>query len=257
MVKDYVEVTEIAGDEVTTEQIERLCHRYYWAGKFSRGNDVVEVACGSGQGLGYLLPISKSIEGADISEKILNVAREHYQERIQLKQFDVQKMPYEDASKDVVLLFEAIYYIRDTEKFVKECMRILRPNGKVLIVTANKDLYDFNPSPHSHNYYGVVELIELFSRRGFKPNCFGYMPVERLSIKQKILRPVKKTVVSLGLMPKTMRGKKLLKRLVFGKMVKMPDEITENMIRYEDPVSLEGNCPNRSYKVIYCVAERS
>jgi len=29
---DYISVTEIAGDEVTQEQIDRLCNRYYWAG---------------------------------------------------------------------------------------------------------------------------------------------------------------------------------------------------------------------------------
>jgi len=255
--KDYIDITEIAGSEVTTEQLERLCHRYYWAGKYSNGNDVVEVACGTGQGLGYLQTVSKSIEGADISDKILDIAKRHYKGRVQLRQFDVQEMPYGNATKDVVLLFEAIYYIPNAEKFIRECKRILRPNGKVLIVTANKDLYDFNPSSYSYNYYGVVELVDLFSRYGFKPNCFGYMPVESASLRQKLLRPIKKTVVSLGLMPKTMKGKKLLKRLVFGKMVKMPDEITEKMINYEAPVSLQHDRPNHSYKVIYCVAERS
>ena len=29
----YVSVTEIAGDEVTQEQVDRLCNRYYWAGQ--------------------------------------------------------------------------------------------------------------------------------------------------------------------------------------------------------------------------------
>ena len=39
---DYVSVTEIAGDEVTQEQIDRLCNRYYWAGQCCSGKDVVE-----------------------------------------------------------------------------------------------------------------------------------------------------------------------------------------------------------------------
>ena len=30
---DYISVTEIAGDEVTQEQVDRLCNRYYWAGQ--------------------------------------------------------------------------------------------------------------------------------------------------------------------------------------------------------------------------------
>lgn len=68
---DYVFVTEIAGDEVTQEQVDRLYNRYYWAGQYCSGKDVVEVACGSGQGLGYLAGIARSLEAGDYSEKIL------------------------------------------------------------------------------------------------------------------------------------------------------------------------------------------
>ena len=42
---DYVSVTEIAGDEVTQEQIDRLCNCYYWAGQYCSGKGVVEAAC--------------------------------------------------------------------------------------------------------------------------------------------------------------------------------------------------------------------
>ena len=48
MANDYLDVTELAGDDVTREQIERICHRYYWAGGYCRGKDVVEAACGAG-----------------------------------------------------------------------------------------------------------------------------------------------------------------------------------------------------------------
>ena len=41
---DYVSVTEIAGDEVTQEQVDRLCNRYYWAGQYCAGKDVM-VSC--------------------------------------------------------------------------------------------------------------------------------------------------------------------------------------------------------------------
>jgi len=61
-------------------------------------------------------------------------------------------MPFEDKSKDVIILFEAIYHIPDADRFVKECVRVLWPGGKVLVGTANKDLYDFNPSPYSYKY---------------------------------------------------------------------------------------------------------
>jgi SAM-dependent methyltransferase len=101
-------------------------------------------------------------------------------------------MPFDDKSKDVIILFEAIYYLPNVEEFIKECIRVLRPGGCVLIATANKDLYDFNPSPHSHTYYGVVELNELISSHGFKTEFFGDTPVERVPLRQRIFRPIKK-----------------------------------------------------------------
>jgi len=253
MGNNYISVTEIAGDEVTQEQIDRLCNRYYWAEQYCLDKDVVEIACGSGQGLGYLSKVARSIEAGDYSDEILSIASQHYGDRIKLQQFDAQDMPFEDKSKDVLILFEAIYYLPDAEQFVQECVRVLRPGGKVLIATANKDLYDFNPSPHSYKYYGVVELDSLFTKNGFKTVFFGNIPVNKVSILQRMLRLVKKLAVTLGLMPKTMAGKKILKRFVFGKLVKMPSEINKNTAQYVDPDIISSTELDTSHKVIYCV----
>ena len=80
--------------------------------------------------VGYLAGIARSLDAGDYSEEILDIARRHYGERISLRQFDAQDMPFEDKSKDVIILFEAIYYIPDAAKFVKECARVLRSEGK-------------------------------------------------------------------------------------------------------------------------------
>lgn len=254
MNEDYVSVTELAGDDVTQEQLYRLCNRYYWASQYCHKKDVVEVACGAGMGIGYLNCIAKSFEAGDYSQKMVENVMSHYGARINTKQFDAQNMPFENKSKDVIILFEAIYYIPDAEKFVTECKRILRNEGTVLIATANKDLFDFNPSPHSYEYYGVKELHELFSKNGFKTEIFGDTPIESISIRQKILRPIKKLVVMSGLMPKSMAGKKLLKRIVFGNLVKMPAEITSDTSIYIKPSMIPSDKPDTKHKVLYCAA---
>ena len=239
MDNDYVSVTEIAGDEVTQEQVDRLCNRYYWAGQYCSDRDVVEVACGSGQGLGYLSGIAMSLEAGDYSDEILSIARSHYGKRIALRQFDAQDMPFEDRSKDVIIIFEALYYIPDADRFVQECARVLRPGGKVLIATANKDLYDFNPSPHTYKYYGVVELNDLFAGHGFEAEFFGDMRVGSVSMRQRVLRPVKKLAVMLKIMPKTTSGKKWLKRIVFGGLVEMPGEIGPQITQIDADLKAE------------------
>jgi ubiquinone/menaquinone biosynthesis C-methylase UbiE len=254
MTIDYSTVTELAGDEISQEQLERLCHRYLWAGVYCSGKDVIEAACGTGPGIGYLAGIARSVRAGDYTENILQKAKNHYSNRVDLRQFDAQAMPYEDHCADVVLLFEAIYYLPSVDKFIAECKRVLRPGGQVLIATANKDLYDFNPSPYSHTYYGVVELYQLFSKHGCSAECFGYLSVAEVSVRQKLLRPVKKFATSFHLIPNTMAAKKLLKRAVFGSLTPMPNEVKEEMIKYRPPISLDLSQPDRKHKVIYCVA---
>jgi SAM-dependent methyltransferase len=257
MTQDFVSVTELAGDEVSAEQVERICRRYYWGGEYCRGKDVLEVACGTGQGVGYLAGLAKSVIAGDASKPILAVAKRYYGERFAFHRFDAHKLPFEASSFDVVLIFEALYYLQHPNRFFSECKRVLRPKGALLIVTANKDLYDFNASPHSFRYLGVPELKSELERFGFACELFGDTPVQAVSFRQRILRPLKMIASRLGLIPKTTIGKKLLKRMVFGGLVKMPAEIREGTCPNVDPSPLDPNVPDTGHKVIFCAARLS
>ena len=58
---DFSTITERAGDPVPQWQIDQMHHRYAWAAQFCRGKDVIEVACGTGQGLGLLNGVAASV----------------------------------------------------------------------------------------------------------------------------------------------------------------------------------------------------
>lgn len=254
---DYVALTEISGDDVTAEQVERIARRYYWAAQYCANKDVLEAGCGTGQGLGLLASVAKSLQAGDYSEPILAIARNHYGDRIALKQFDAQSMPFEDASLDVVILFEALYYVPDALRFFSESKRVLRSGGHLLIATANKDLFDFNPSPHSYKYFGVTEFVSELSALGFSVECFGDTPVGEVSARQRFLRPVKLAASRLGLIPKSMKAKKLLKRLVFGNLVVMPPEVDAATATDVKPTPLPTNQADTSHKVIFCSARKA
>lgn len=253
----FLKVTELPGEEISQEQLERLCHRYYWAAEYVRDRDVLEVACGAGPGLRYLVERAQSVKAGDFSPEVLARAQRHVGTDVELRVFDAQDMPYPDASFDTVIIFEALYYVPSAEKFLAEAKRVLRPGGLLLISSANRDLYDFNPSPHSTVYHGVVELRQLLKRAGFNPAFFGYLKVDQVSLRQRILRPIKKIAVELNLMPKTMSGKKILKRLVFGRMVAMPDTVVEGLVTYAPPKPIAASEPDRVHKVVYCAAKRT
>lgn len=254
MQTDYSEVTEIAGEPITAEQLFRLCHRYSWASSYCSGRDAIECACGTGPGLGLLHRASKSFEAGDVSAPMVDVARRHYGDRIKISQFNAQSLPFPDKSKDVAVLFEAIYYLPDAGQFVRECARVLRPGGHALIVSANKDLWDFHPSPYTHRYYGVRELGELFRAQGFECEFFGFQDARDVSMRQRLLRPLKRLAVVAGLMPKTMAGKRWLKRIVFGAEVPMPAELHSQLEGYVPPEQLEAGKAAEHHKIIYCSA---
>lgn len=253
---NFVEVTELAGDEVSDEQVQRVCARYSWALSYvSHNSDVLEIACGTGPGLGLLKSAARSLVAGDISDAILERARTHYGNRVDIRVMNAESLPFADHSLDVIIIFEALYYVPDAVRFARECARVLRPGGVVLVSNANKDLFDFNPSPHSHCYHGVVELGRLFGAHGFETHFWGDLPLATVSWRQKLLRPIKRTVVSLGLMPRSMAGKRLLKRLVFGEMRAFPAEITTDMVATSPTLRpLPAGQPDSGHKVILCAA---
>jgi SAM-dependent methyltransferase len=254
MDQDFDNVTELAGEEISAEQLYRMYNRYHWTAQFCADKDVLEVACGAGAGLGYIARTAKSVTAGDYSATILAGAKAHYGTRFDIRQFDAQDMPYADASFDVVVMHEALYYIPDAAQFVAECRRVLRPGGQVVLTNANKDLFDFNPSPYSTTYHGAVELTELFGAHGFDVSLFGSTPLGGVSVLQKLTRPLKWAAVRFGLMPKTMRGKRILKRLIFGKPVQMPAEVVPEMAAVEALSAIPGDSPCVTHKIIYCHA---
>ncbi|WP_332689803.1 class I SAM-dependent methyltransferase, partial [Devosia sp.] len=218
----FVDVVEVGGAHVAPEQMLRTHHRYFWAEQYCRGSDVLEVGCGSGIGLPFLKSIARHVEAGDYSEEVLAICRERHGDIVPLKQFSAEDLPYGDATFDAVILFEAMYYIPDVSKFIAECRRVLRPHGVVLIATANNKLFDFTPSPYFTRYLNVTDFAREFGAEGFAVECFGFISVNQVSLRQKVLRPVKAMASRLNLIPKSMGGKEWLKKLFFGSLVQMP-----------------------------------
>jgi hypothetical protein len=72
-----------------------------------------------------------------------------------------------------------------------------------------------------------------------------------------VLRPLKALAVKLNLIPQTMAGKRLLKRLVFGAPALMPASITDGMADYTPPARIPADTADTVHKVIYCAARKA
>lgn len=252
---DYTTVTEIPGNRVTQEQLERMFHRYCFASHFSEGKGVLEVACGAGQGLGYLAKRAKWVLGGDYTENLVRVAKRYYQERVPLLRLDAHFLPFRDQSFDVVILYEALYYLNQPETFFGEARRILRKGGSLLIATVNKDWSEFNPSAFSTHYFSVPELSKLLQDKGFEVAIYGAFSVLPKGVKQKVVAGIRKMAVALHLIPRTMKGKEFLKKIFYGQLRPLKEEIEEGVYQYSPPSPILSQVPDIKYKVIYAVAK--
>ena len=69
--------------------------------------------------------------------------------------------------------------------------------------------------------------------------------------------PGKKWAVKFGLIPKTLGGKRIIKRLMFGRLIKMSPETKENMVLFIEPTKLSSSQSDNKHKVIYCATLQS
>lgn len=227
--------------------------RYRLAADLGAGKEVLEVACGSGMGLGYLARRASRVVGGDFDPSLVKVAQAQYGERLPVQQMDAQQLPFPDNSFDLVMLLEAIYYLPEAEAFVREARRVLRAGGTLYLCSANREWPEFNPSPFSVRYYSLKELGELLSRAGFVPELLTGFPTSQGGWKSKVIGLVRQIAVRLHLIPDTMEGKEALKRLFYGKLEPLPSEMTDDIGEFHPPVPYSSPEPVTGWKVLYAI----
>lgn len=247
---DYALVTETPGRLAAPEALDALRTRYALAARLAAGRDVLELACGPGIGLGFLARLARRVVGADCDAGLVSQARDHYAGRLEILQMDAQQVPLPDASFDVVLLLEAVYYLPQPDRFLSEARRLLRPGGQVLICSANPERPDFNPSPYTHRYFSGRELADLLTRHGFSAEVAGAFPAGQGGVEPPWRTAVRRMAVRCGLIPRSMAGKERIKRLFYRNLQPFPRELAEEG-REVPLVPLDGDGPFTGFKVIF------
>lgn len=253
---DYSPVTESPGRGTTPEGLKMLATRYNLAADLAAGRDVLEVAAGACIGLGLVARKARRVVGTDITPQLLRAGRQTYGARANVATADGQDLPFRDSSFDVVLLYEAIYYLPDVDRFFREARRVLRPNGLLVICTANKKRPGFVRSPHSRSYYGAQELQALYERNDFaRPELSVAFPAEPPSTMGRLLLWGFSLADRLHLVPRSLEGRAKVKRLLYGDLIPTPPELMEaHGGAKRQPFELHDAV---RWKVLYAVGARS
>ena len=137
-------------------------HRYFYATQFIKGKDVLDIACGEGYGANLIAQTAKSVVGVDISQEVIDFARECYtSSNLSFLQGSVENIPIDGVKKfDVVVSFETIEHV-DAEiqmRFLKEVQRLLKDDGVFVVSSPNKLFY--SDIPKYKNEFHLREFYE-------------------------------------------------------------------------------------------------
>jgi SAM-dependent methyltransferase len=127
------------------------------AAKLKPGDRVLDVACGTGvvarEALRQLGP-GASVAGVDVDDAMLAVAR-RLEPSIEWRQAPAEKLPFPDASFDVVTCQFGLMFFPDRVAALREMWRVLKPGGYLSLAVWDA----VEPSPGYEELYAIAERV--------------------------------------------------------------------------------------------------
>ncbi|OBJ55582.1 class I SAM-dependent methyltransferase [Mycobacterium sp. 1423905.2] len=132
--------------------------------------DVLEAGCGEGYGADLIAGVARRVVAVDYDETTVAYVRHRYP-RVEVLHANLAALPLPDASVDVVVNFQVIEHLWDQGQFVRECLRVLRPSGLLMMSTPNRITFspgrDTPINPFHTRELNAAELTELLEGAGF------------------------------------------------------------------------------------------
>lgn len=128
-----------------------------------RLGDVLDIGSGDGAAASFIAPYCKSLTCLDTSARMVAAAKKR---GFKSQVADAHQLPFGDASFDAVLLFHTLGYVEDPKRVVEEAARVLRPNGRVVILSLDRHSHAEITAAYGerHPGFSAAELRKMLTR---------------------------------------------------------------------------------------------
>ncbi len=134
------------------------------------GRDVLEAGCGEGYGADLIARVARRVIAVDYDAATVAHVHARYPS-IEVTHANLTELPLADGSVDAVVNFQVIEHLWDQPGFIRECARVLRPSGLLMVSTPNRITFspgrDTPINPFHTRELNAEELIELLIGGGF------------------------------------------------------------------------------------------
>jgi SAM-dependent methyltransferase len=143
---------------------------YRFALPLVTGRRVLEVGCGEGYGTALLAATAEQVVGIDYDPLTAAHAASAYPQA-DFVRANLAALPVRSGSVDVLVTLQVIEHVWNHPEFVRECLRVLRPGGKLCVSTPNRLTFspglDAPVNPFHTIEFTAAELVDLLERCGF------------------------------------------------------------------------------------------
>src|SRR3989344_5299148 len=168
----YLEVMYAKNLKPVTDYPNKLCAYLFNRFAMTKGTTVVDVGCGRGDFIEAFRKLDLNAIGLDREIVTLNDPSIDFHGNIN---FEKDNFPLPDATVDVVFSKSVIEHIHNLEQFMHEIKRILKPGGRVIIMTP-----------------GLANLLKLSDFHDVQSELFYQLPsVWRWPFLRIILKPLR------------------------------------------------------------------
>jgi ubiquinone/menaquinone biosynthesis C-methylase UbiE/DNA-binding transcriptional ArsR family regulator len=121
---------------------------------------LVDLGTGTGQVLELFADQAKHLFGIDSSRDMLAIARTGLKpatlRRAELRQADIYALPLQDNTADVVTIHQVLHFLDEPQKALLEARRIMKPDGRLLVVDFAPHQLETLREAHAHRRLGLA-----------------------------------------------------------------------------------------------------
>jgi ArsR family transcriptional regulator len=150
--------------------------------------NLLDIGTGTGRILEVFAPHVDDALGVDLSCEMLAIARANLEraglDHCQIRQGDMYKLPLPDKSYDLVTVHQVLHYADRPADVIREAARVLRPEGRLIIVDFMPHALEKLRDAHAHRRLGFpdAEIKKWCAAAGLKPGRRRKLPGDPLTV---------------------------------------------------------------------------
>jgi ubiquinone/menaquinone biosynthesis C-methylase UbiE len=142
--------------------------RYVFAAGFAEGRAVLDIACGTGYGLGILKRSAVSVTGVDLDFDAIRQAKVESGVNARVLLGSGLSLPFADETFEIITSFETLEHLHERSAFLAELERVLVAGGLLILSTPNAN-YTTPTNGKPHNPFHVFEYTPEELMRELEP----------------------------------------------------------------------------------------